>query len=190
LAADMTEPRGAAPAADDDLLEAARGDHRAFARVYAAYRMPVYRYLRTRTTSDDEAADLTALTFERALRALGGYRASGSAVGWLLHIARNAAVDASRRRRPTVSLDSPSVARVGGHDPQPDAAYFAAERLDELRSHVRALPEATRDAIALRYSAGLSAREIAAVLGRSESATQKLISRGLAALREAYREEL
>jgi DNA-directed RNA polymerase specialized sigma24 family protein len=54
---------------------------------------------------------------------------------------------------------------------------------------VRALPGPTRDAIALRYAAGLSTREIAAVLGKSEAATQKLISRGLAALREDHHVE-
>ena len=40
--------------------------------LYAAYRTPVYRYLRSRTASDDEAADLTATTFEHALVAIDG----------------------------------------------------------------------------------------------------------------------
>ena len=51
---------------------------------------------------------------------------------------------------------------------------------------MRALPEPQRDALALRYSAGLTARQIGAVIGKSEEATQKLITRALSDLKEAY----
>ena len=46
------------------------------------------------------------------------------------------------------------------------------------------LPE-QRDAVALRYAAGLSAKEIGQVIGKSEAASQKLIQRALVVLREA-----
>ena len=59
------------------------------------------------------------------------------------------------------------------------------EALDLLRS-LGSLPGDQRDAVALRYGAGLSAREIGAVLGKSDAAAQKLVSRGLATLKEAY----
>lgn len=176
-------------AGDDDLLAAARADPDAFARAFEAYRLPVYRYLRTRTASDDEAADLVGVTFERALRAIRTYRSSGSAIGWLLRIARNAAIDAFRKGQPTLSLQAVETERQSALDPPPEVAYLAIERLRELRAQVHALPEPTRDAIALRYGAGLPTREIATVIGKSEAATQKLISRGLAALKEARRAE-
>ena len=41
-----------------------------------------------------------------------------------------------------------------------------------------------RDAIALRYAAGLTARQIAIVINKSEHATQKLISRAVVRLKE------
>lgn len=170
-----------------DLIAAAVARPAAFAEVYRTYRQPVYRYLRSLVGSDDEAADLTATTFERALRSLGSYRASGSAVGWLLQIARNAAIDAARHRRPSVSWDDPAARRLAAEDPPLEEGLVAGERLRELQRLVRELPGATRDAISLRYGAGLSAREIGAVLDKSEAATQKLITRGLAALKEAHR---
>ena len=52
---------------------------------------------------------------------------------------------------------------------------------------VQDLPDIQRDAILLRFASGLSAREIAATLGRSEAATQKLLQRALARLKESYR---
>jgi RNA polymerase sigma factor (sigma-70 family) len=51
---------------------------------------------------------------------------------------------------------------------------------------IDALPDAQRDAIQLRFAAGLTAREIGDVLGVSEAAAQKQIERGLATLKEAY----
>jgi DNA-directed RNA polymerase specialized sigma24 family protein len=61
-----------------------------------------------------------------------------------------------------------------------------AETRGALLGLVATLPPDQRDAIALRFGGGLTAREIGTVLGKREAATQKLISRGLARLREAY----
>ena len=45
-----------------------RLDPSAFGAVYEQHRVSVYRYLRGRTRSTDEALDLTAITFERRVR--------------------------------------------------------------------------------------------------------------------------
>ena len=177
----------ASPGEEQDLVAAAAAAPAAFEAVYLAYRTPVYRYLRSLVRTDDEAADLTALTFERALRDIRRYRGSGSAVGWLLRIARNAAIDAGRRQRPTVPWQDAEARQLAVADPPLDEAVAQRERVRELQAAVRSLPAPTRDAIALRFGAGLSAREIGAVIGKSEAATQKLITRGLAALKEAHR---
>lgn len=171
---------------EDDLL-AARADAAAFARLYEAYRLPVYRYLRSRSSTDDDAADLTAMTFERIFRGLSGYRPQGSPIGWILRIARNTAIDASRRRRPRrISLEGAQADQQSASDLSPEDTYLYAERATELRDRVHRLPEAQRDAISLRYASGLTAREIAGVIGKSEAATQKLLTRALVALKEAY----
>lgn len=53
-----------------------------------------------------------------------------------------------------------------------------------FRQRLKDLPDVQRDALALRYGADLAIRDVAAQLGRTEAATQQLISRGLARLRE------
>ncbi len=173
---------------DEALIEAARRDPEAFGLLYERHRLAVYRYLRARTGSDDAAADLAALTFERALAALDRFRPSGAGFpAWLLRIARNAAIDAARRRRGTHSLDAlrPWELPVAPDDPEGSAVRRA--ELDELRRQLRRLDEPVAEALALRYGAGLSAHEIGVVIGKSEAATQKLMSRALDTLREAYR---
>ena len=167
---------------DDDLALAARNDVSAFESLYVRHRSAVYRYLRTRTTNGDDAADLTALTFERAFVAIARYRPGNAGVrAWFVGIARNAAIDHGRRR-----LAAPPPERPPGSDDGPEKRFVEDEAAAELRQRVAALPPDQRDAIVLRFVAGLTAREIGAVLGKTEAASQKLVSRGLALLKEAY----
>jgi RNA polymerase sigma-70 factor, ECF subfamily len=170
---------------DDDLALAARSDHDAFGLLYERHRLAVYRYLRTRTRSDDDAGELTAVVFERALQAIPRYRPSGGGfVAWLIRIARNAAVD-SHRRAATAPLDiAVSEARATSG---PEERVLADEAHSSLLAAVAGLAPIQREAIVLRYAAGLTAREIGEVIGRTDQATQKLLTRALATIRETYR---
>ena len=156
-----------------------------FERAYLDCRLAVYRYLRTIARSEDAAAELTAVTFERAFVAFERYDASRPVLPWLLRIARNAAVDGARRARPELRLEVLPTTAEPAAVATPEDEAIRAERDAELRLLVAALPDPQRDAVALRYAAGLTAREIGQVIGKSEEATQKLLSRALGALREA-----
>ncbi len=171
----------ASATADDEGMAAAAGtDREAFARLYLEHRTPVYRYLRARCGPED-AADLTAETFERALRAIGRYRSREAGFrARLFRIARNAAIDHHRRSSRTTPTEAER------HEPSAESVIVAREDSMQLFRAIEGLSADQREAIALRYGAGLSAREIGAVLDRSEAAAQKLVSRGLAALKEAY----
>ncbi len=173
---------------DEEAALAARDDLAAFAPLYEAHRDAVYRYLRARCRTEDDAVELTAVTFERALGAIHRYAPQGGGVlAWLLRIARNAAIDHERRRRPWGGLFG--VEARPDPDPTPDQVAVTTDEHRALHAHLAALPAAQRDAIALRFGAGLTAREIGLVLGKGEDATQKLISRGMARLREVYRDD-
>ena len=182
------EPERSADSAEDDRLAlGARSDVAAFAALYARHRDPVFRYLRSRCRNDDDALDLTAGTFERALAAIGRYRPSGAGfAAWLMRIARNAAIDHDRRLRARPAPIRLSDVEVQSAHDDPEAAAIASDEKRRVRELVRSLSAPQRDALALRYAAGLTAREIGAVLGKSEEATQKLITRALVELKEAY----
>jgi RNA polymerase sigma-70 factor (ECF subfamily) len=172
---------------DDDLAMAARTDRTAFADLYQRHWLAVFRYVRTRTATDDQAAEITAVTFERALGAIARYRPrGGGALAWLLRIARNAAIDATRRTA-MLPLDPERV--DGSRSSDPEAEVVDRERLAAVAAAMARLPNIQREALALRYASGLTAREIGVVLGKSEDATQKLMSRALAALREDLQDE-
>jgi RNA polymerase sigma-70 factor (ECF subfamily) len=172
---------------DDELALAARADPEAFGLLYRRHRLSVYRYIRSRAKTDDDAIDLTAVTFERALVAMPRYRSRGGGfVAWLLRIARNAAIDAGRKTS-AVPLDTDVVDRRSGTSPE--AVAIANEGRRALARALAALPEPQREAVILRYAAGLTARQIGEVLGKSDSATQKLLGRALASIREHYRDD-
>ena len=161
----------------DGVERATIADAATFTRVYERYRLPVYRYLRARGASDADALDLTAATFERAWAARHSFTPRRGGLGaWLLRIARNAAIDAHRReaRGPQALPD----------DLQEGSSSGDLDRV-ALVDAVARLPETQRDAVWLRFAAGLSAREIGTVLGKSEAAVQKQIQRALGALGEA-----
>lgn len=158
-----------------------------FEALYARHRTAVFRFLRARTTSDEDAADLAALTFERAFVAYPRYRPIGGGVlAWLFRIARNAAIDEARHRH-LAAERQPLGGDQTGTDPED--ALARSELADEVRSLLAVLPEQTRDAVVLRYGVGLTAREIGAVIGKSEAATQKLLARALTTLKEARHDQ-
>lgn len=171
---------------DDDLARRSATSAEAFAELYVRHRDPVFRYLRARCRADDDALELTAVTFEKALGAIHRYRPrAGGLRAWLVRIARNAATDAERRRQPLAGQE-PLDSTLVSADPTPEEAAIAADERRLLFGLVAALPDMQRDAVAMRYAAGLTAREIGLVLGKSEEATQKLITRAVAQLKETY----
>ena len=169
-------PRSAQAAAADELFEAA----------YVLHRETVFRFLRGRCPVEDDALDLTAFTFERALRASRTGQLPERVLPWLLRTARNAAIDRQRRSR-TRSL----LLGVLGRSPAATARsaeqeVLAREPDEGLRAALASLPSDQRDALALRYGADLTIRDVASLLGKGEAATQKLISRGLTRLKEIH----
>jgi RNA polymerase sigma-70 factor (ECF subfamily) len=172
------------PDVDLDVADAsaAARDPQAFDAIYRRHRLAVYRYARSRTTDNDAAREITAVTFERGLRSIGSFRPRGGGMlAWLLRIARNASIDEARRSfRQRAASERLSRSEPDGHRPEAET---------ELWLMVARLPERQRDVVGLRYAGGLTAREIGAVLGISEGAAQKHLERALSALREAYRDD-
>ena len=76
----MAKEMATGQAPDDDLAVASRTDAAAFETLYDRHHLAIYRYLRGRASGGEDAADLTALTFERALVSIGSFYPGRSAV--------------------------------------------------------------------------------------------------------------
>jgi RNA polymerase sigma-70 factor (ECF subfamily) len=187
------EERGDASRSETALIAAAQRDRAAFAPLYAIYVDRVYGYLRGRVgrAGAEEVADLTQQVFLQALDALPRYQAREglSLAAWLLRIARNAAIDWQRRRRPTLPWQAVPEEL---HPSTPDVAAEAAVRQDtvaEVGRLLASLDEVTREAILLRFTGQLTLAEIGDLLGASEEAVRKRITRALHAMKERFDDE-
>ncbi len=171
------------------LVAAAQADPAAFDALYRRYLARVYRYLRAHVGSDDEAADLTQQVFLKALDALPRYRPRGAPfTAWLFQIARHVAADAHRRHRPTLAWDALPEALHPLAEQEPEAAALRLEALAQLGTLLERLDARKRELLALRFAAGLTAPEIAKVVGKRPDAVKKQLSRTIQMLKEQYHE--
>jgi len=140
------------------LVKAAQaGDMAAFGELFDRYYDVVYRYVLFRMGDRSFAEDVAQETFVRACRHAGSYDARrGRVATWLLTIARNAAIDAIRVRKPE-PLD-PDV--LAGRLQAADGTAPPDDR-DRVGDALAGLPEPQRRALFLAVFAGRTAREIA-----------------------------
>jgi RNA polymerase sigma-70 factor, ECF subfamily len=162
--------------------EARDGDAWAFGLLFDHYHLPIHRYIASRVHRPSDAEDLTQLVFVKALEALPRYESRGIPFGgWLFRLARNTVIDHVRTRHDHADLDA-AIGQAGG-EAGPDEITVARQELDEVAEAMAALTDEQRDAIALRFFAGLSAREAAEVMGKQEGTIRGLQFRAIAALR-------
>ena len=167
--------------------EAQAGDAWAFGRLFDHYHLPVYRFVASRVRRPSDAEDLTQLVFVKALEALPRYESRGIPFGgWLFRLARNAVIDFVRTSHEHADL-AQSVDRADANA-GPDELAVTRQEIDAVGTALSTLTEDQRDAIALRFFAGLSAREAAEVMGKQEGTVRGLQFRAIAALRRAARD--
>ncbi len=172
------------------LVAAARHDRAAFSQLYRQYLPRIYRYLLARLPTPDDAADACQQVFLKALEAIPSYDERGLPfAAWIFRIARNTAIDAVRRRRSTVPWEHlPESAHP--HEPeQPESAFLRRESLSRFEELLAPLDDDRRDLLTLRFVAGLTSKEIAGILGKSDGAVRTQLSRTLKTLKEHHHAE-
>src|SRR3954471_21414786 len=150
-----------------------------FERLYADEAHGLFAFLTYRTGDRALAEDLLADAFERVLRAKYDRR-RGSPKTWLYAIALNVLRDHMRR----VAAEGRAYARVdpGGGTVAP---FADVEVRDELTRALARLSGEEREAISLRFGAGLTVPELAKVLGEPLTTVEGRVYRALRKLREA-----
>ena len=155
---------------------ARRGDGGALDRLYRRF-APVVHGILLGYAAHADAEDLAQRVFETAFRRLADLREDAAFPGWLLGIARNAALDAKRRRMPLTGVALEASDAAASHEDRLDAARALAA--------IRALPEAYRETLLLRLVEGLSGPEIAERTGLTAGSVRVNLHRGMALLRAA-----
>jgi RNA polymerase sigma-70 factor (ECF subfamily) len=166
------------------VLEAKGGDPKAFGRIFDEFHKPVYRFIASRVNRPSDAEDLTQLVFVKALEALPRYEQRGIPFGgWLFRLARNTIIDHARTRHDHAELDA--AANRAADDAGPDEVTLLRQDLDAVARALAELTDEQREAIELRFFAGLSAREAAEAMGKQEGTVRGLQFRAIAAMRRS-----
>ena len=121
--------------------------------------------------NQDEAEDVAAEALARAYARWSRLRRVPYADAWVLRVAINEALKRASRRAATVQM------------PEPMAIEDVVAVRVTLVEAMRRLPRRQREAVGLRFLAGLSEAEVATSMGVSPGSVKTHVSRGLAALR-------
>lgn len=165
---------------------ACRGDGEAFGKLYDLHLDTVYRYVYYKVSDAAEAEDLTSQIFLKAWEAMPRYQWREIPFShWLMRLARNAVIDHYRTAKPRGELDESLVSQ----EPDPQGEYLRGERLRDLESAIRSLPEEQRSVIVLRFIEEMDYSQVAEIMGKSQGALRVIQHRGLAALRRILARE-
>jgi RNA polymerase sigma factor (sigma-70 family) len=157
----------------------------AFEALYRESRDDVYAYVAGLLRDRSAAEEVTSQAFERAWRKRRQIdKKRGTPRAWLFGIARNAALDELRRRSRTARDADPE---ADGGDSATSLAEAAIDRA-LLQQALGSLNGRERELVALKFFAGLSNAEIAAVIRTSESNAGTRLHRVIEKLRRSIDE--
>ena len=169
---------------DRALVDAVRaGDREALGTLVALETRAVYRTSLRILGRPEDAEDVTQETFVAAIRAIRSFRGDGPIRAWLLRIATRQAFRRLAARRPTANVDDVDERLTADSRDEPTRILVAAERRDDVRRAVGALPEPYREVVALRFFGELSLAEVADATGRPINTVKTHLRRGLERLR-------
>ena len=151
-------------------------DRELFENTYAAYGVKLYRFCLVQLKNAADAEDAVQEVFIRRLYNAPAFGSADHERNWLYRVAVNLCRDRLReKRRLDLPLDS--------------AEAVSRQEAEPLLDLVAALPDKLRIALHLHYYEGYGVKEVAKILGTTESAVKMRLNRGRALLRGALEDE-
>ncbi|HSZ55144.1 MAG TPA: sigma-70 family RNA polymerase sigma factor [Tepidisphaeraceae bacterium] len=179
---------------DDALVRKSQtGDRQAFEELVRRTARLVFSRLYLEVGDVHRAEDLVQETFLIAWRSVRQLRDGSGLRPWLFSIAHSVVVDATRRRlrkkrmadyEPHEAMES-----VPDRAEPPEESAQREEERQRVLTVLRSLPEEYRLPLTLRYIAGADYETIGQQLGLTNGSLRGLLSRGMARLREALKDE-
>jgi RNA polymerase sigma-70 factor (TIGR02952 family) len=159
----------------------------AFTAFYEQYLPKIFRYISYRINDKYLAEDITSAVFEKALTKFNQYNAEKAAIStWIFRIARNTLIDHYRAnsRAHTVHLDE--ALDTPEKDKSPEQAVIEEEESQMLKRCIAKLSPPEQEIVSLKFSAEMTNRQIAGLLGLSESNVGVILYRAVRKLRSDF----
>ena len=166
------------------IKRAARGDARAHEVLYRAFATPVYSLCLRFTRVPAHAEDLVQETFIEVMRSIGQFRGEAAIGSWIRRIAVTKSL---MFLRSAWTARSQSLADGWDDMTAGDAASHGISRHPDdaldLDAALANLPSVTRAVVWLHDVEGFTHKEIAALMGKTESFSKSQLSRAYAKLK-------
>jgi RNA polymerase sigma-70 factor (ECF subfamily) len=170
---------------------AARGDAKAHEILYRAFSAPVYSVCLRFTRVPAQAEDLTQETFIEVIRSIGQYRGDAPVGMWIRRVAVSKALMFLRSAWHARGQSLDDNWEEMTYEPQPKAqGSQAQDQAMDLDSALAELPPVSRAVVWLHDVEGYTHKEIASLMGKTESFSKSQLSRAYQRLRPYLDNEL
>jgi len=156
------------------------GDQEAFANLYNIYIKKIYDFIYYKTLHQDVAEDLTSQVFLKALKNISKFK-SNNFSAWIYTIARNTVIDYYRSSKNVKNIDD--CWDLASSDDLTDELDNNL-KIAQVREALAELPVADRELLIMRLWLDLPFKEIALILGKSDSAVKMSFKRVLGRLKK------
>lgn len=165
-------------------------DQDSFGEIYETYFSRVYNYISYRINDHTDVEDLVSMVFGRVIERHGDYDPDRAPLeAWIIGIAKNAVTDyfRGRSRHPVAQWDGMEDCLAGGE--QPEMICVKNEENRRLLEALNGLGDRERQVVALKYGADMGNKQIARLMGLSESNVGVILFRSLGAMRRIMEKE-
>jgi RNA polymerase sigma factor (sigma-70 family) len=160
-----------------------------FGRLYEQYLPRIFRYVSYRVGDRTIAEDLTSDIFNKALTKFTKYDSRKAAFStWIFSVARNTLIDYYRRRSREQKLQREAESEVLVFSTSPEEEASRSEEIRKLRECLSLLNPNEQELISLKFSGEMTNREIARIMGLSESNVGTILCRAVRKLRNEFTE--
>ncbi|MBI5054421.1 MAG: sigma-70 family RNA polymerase sigma factor [Chloroflexi bacterium] len=167
------------------VAQSQQGDQDAFTTLYRNYVQAIYRYCFFRVQDSDQAEDLTADVFLKAVDGLPHYNERGLPFGaWLFRIAHDRVVDFYRKtgRHPVVELKDDFIS----DDLAPEVSIEITESHDRLYEAISHLTDEQQAVIQFRFMENWSLEDTGYMMNKTANAVKALQHRALQSLQRYF----
>ena len=170
------------------VIQSQSGDRASFEELVRRTARGLFARLYLETGDAHQAEDLVQETYLLAWKKLDQLTDAKGFRGWLFTVAHAVLVDSVRKRgRKKRTAPAPVEPQATSESPLETAEQ--KELRQRVLSRLRAMPDRLRLPLTLRFIAGADYESISRELGLTNGSLRGLLSRGLAQLREVFRDE-
>jgi RNA polymerase sigma factor (sigma-70 family) len=163
-----------------------QGDRKAYSEIYDLYSKAMFNICYRITKNQETAEDVLQEAFVNAFHHIGSFQKKSSFGAWLKRIVVNKAISHLRKQQLNfIELND----RIDHHEEDERDEFELNMKVDTVREAILKLPTGFRTVFSLYLLEGYDHKEIAEILGISESTSKTQYNRAKKKLKEILKEE-